>query len=77
MVGLAEPPEGPGDQGLVEGTSTSTTSPGLRLLIEVRLIAKEIERGVVNQKGDLGGLSRPSVEKADLNGISPRGEQVR
>ena len=56
----------------VKGTSTKTTSPGCRLLIEVGLIAKEVERRVADQKGDLGGLSLPDTDEANLNGILTR-----
>ena len=58
----------------MKGTSTRTTSPGLRLLIEVGLIAKEVERWIVNEKGDLGDLSLSSSDKTNLDGILTRGD---
>ena len=56
----------------VKGTSTKTTSPGCRLLIEVGLITKEVERRVADQKGDLGGLSLAGIDEANLDGILTR-----
>ncbi len=58
----------------VKGTSTRTTSPGLQLLIKVRLIAKEVERRIADQKGDVRGFSRPSADKTNLNGMLARGD---
>ncbi len=58
----------------VKGTSTNTTSPGLRLLIEVGLIAKEVERRIADQKGNLGGFNPPGIDKTNLNGILARGD---